>query len=488
MVKKKLKDHSLFDELELRGRWGLNEEELNVIGSLNYSQNKIELDLVGTLKPVDHSLIGAFTQDDSSFLTIYGIAESGERISLLNCAKTNSTTRFNGISVEKYEVDDAIVGTEFINNNYKFKFITFSTNDLGIWSGINRINNDHIMSQENDQVFSQTVDLAKIKQNLLEWPIEKFGTILKENYMLNISGTEERNQIYNYKFLFQYELTRDQEMESLDWFVQKIYSLKSLLTLLIGAPLFFDNINIYGDYLDKEQNGKQYRKKFKVLHRQHGSYNEMKLKRSKILLTLPEIKDFSSLISLWFEKENDLRVLVDFINGDHYNSMSAENVFLNIAQTAEIFHRRFSGEKLMTTEEKDDYLSKRTKLIEYLDLEFDKDFATLIKNRISNPDAFSLKDRLTSLISKLDLKTIRTFIGDTNEVKSFIKNIGDRRNYLTHLDEERYKDKIKSSDIDLILDTHRLKVIMIIHVLSVLNVQEVDSFNKLQSIYSYLKK
>ncbi|TDL31197.1 hypothetical protein E2R51_15545 [Jeotgalibacillus sp. S-D1] len=488
MAEKKLKDRSLFENFQLRGRWGLEEDELNIIGTLNFSQNKIELDLVGTLEDVEQSLISAFTSNTSSnYPTIYGIAESGERITLLNCYKINTKSRFNGISVEKYEAENAIAGTEFINHDHKFKFITFSTNDLGLWSEINRINTDIVFTEDNEQIFSQTIDFKTIKQNLLEWPLDKFGTTLKENYFINITGTEERNQVYNHKFLFQYEITKDQDMNSLEWFIEKINSLKSLLTLLIGAPLYFESLNIYGEYDQKKINGEQYRKKFKVFHRQQGDYKGTKLTRSKILLPLPEIEDFSKLITLWHEKEDDLKVLVDFINSDHYTSMYAENKFLNVVQTAEIFHRRFSGEKLLTKDERDKYVSERRKLLKILRKDFDEKFATLIENRTSNPDTFSLKERIESLISNLNPTTTRYILGDQNEVDDFISIIVKRRNYLTHLDEERYDEVVKNLE-NLPFETHQLKGIMLIYILKELGVPEEDSFKRLRSIYRYKSK
>jgi hypothetical protein len=168
-----------------------------------------------------------------------------------------------------------------------------------------------------------------------------------------------------------------------------------------------------------------------------------------MLFTLSETNGrLAFFLGNWLRKADELApIYYLYFVAVNSSGTYLEHKFLSIAQAVESYHRRRVGNAIFPKAEH----RRRKKLIINAVPAEDKDW---LKQRLQYSNEPTLRSRLEDLcrIHQLALE------GVISNTRSFIGNVADTRNYLTHYD-ERLKNK-RAEGLDLYLLTQRLKMLL----------------------------
>ena len=165
------------------------------------------------------------------------------------------------------------------------------------------------------------------------------------------------------------------------------------------------------------------------------SYNDIKV-------------DFETIIQKWYSMielaHPFINPLFDFLHIRKFD----ENVFLDIIQAIEAFHRRFRLNEMVPE------MEHEARIKEILD-EVNEKHREWLNERLSFSNEPTLHMRLSEMINEFSVKTVQKMIPNVDKL---IKDSKNSRNYYTHFDKTLAKKALKGGE--LLFLTIKLSVIL----------------------------
>jgi len=158
---------------------------------------------------------------------------------------------------------------------------------------------------------------------------------------------------------------------------------------------------------------------------------EREVSRDKMLFTLADIADrFGPILNKWFENAELLEPVYNLYFGSlSAPRMSEEPKFLSLTQAMESFHRRRYGGAYLT---RDEYTPVCERLIDSIPQSVAEPHRNALKSRLRYGNEFSFMKRLEETIDSHQ-EALGPIVGDRD---SFVFQVKQTRNYLTHYDED----------------------------------------------------
>jgi len=401
-----------------------------------------------TFKHHDHiflKILGLFKERRTNFYgpeIILGRTNTNENITLLKTAE---------ISYKKIMTEDDDASKSLGSSTFICYYIL-----LG----------DHF--NKADMINFHSLDISYT--NLEQWisPIGIFKTDLsegdysitvkqQEKYAVDINGKNFKLWLYshisdngngwtkmelNYISYFRIEPNVPKDIE---WYEDLISNLQTLLTLLIGTPVYTKSLIAEG--LSVNQFGMRKRIKiYRVLTNPHiiSELYPFQLRSSFSELIAFQSKDYFKLIvNNWFEKIEIFRPVYELIGTNYYNpSMYLHIRFQTWLQGIEAFHRRACYGKYISD---DNYKPICKQLEAAIPTTIESGFRESLKSRIKYGNEFSLRTRLRLIWDREPLSWFKLIMGKPN--KKIINRIVENRNYLTHYDESNKKEIFTENEL-----------------------------------------
>lgn len=419
---------TMFDEFEIKGYWWVaGKSEDKEAGILFYSEDKIHLELIGSLTE------GFFAVGTEKYEILHGISDIGEQFTLIDAYVKNTTTNAPGFQTQTYSIQSFIVGGHFnTEDQIQFHSVSFQPTYLTEWLSKSVFTDTSIF--ENG---SSTFDGKQVTFN----PIDTFSTYvtvldstIEETYFTNFIEDLSEKILWTNKSGLKIipNINKD-----LSWFLTKMHLLQDILNLFIGHATYFESIIFYGEEEQLKHTEKKFRKKFMYFIRQGKSKIKSKFHRHDVIVNFKDIEqNLNNIFNSWFEKHNELEVVYDLHFDEFYRDLYINTSFLNTVQVLEIYHRKMFEGKVYDKKEYRD-LTKELKAI--LEEKFPDQFAKIIVDKVNYGNEYSLAMRIKEIINNFQEKSKNLLIGSEEDINKFVRQLVDTRNYLTHYDSDKKK-------------------------------------------------
>lgn len=253
--------------------------------------------------------------------------------------------------------------------------------------------------------------------------------------------------------------------QDFDWYHKVQFELRNFLSVLIGSPVFLKEVRCV---FENEEAEDEHDKK-KTVYLYYKQANQAVRKRfhyTDIIVHLKKVEDrIAEILEAWFSKQERLGQVYELFLGAEYNpSLYPHLHFLSLMQALETYHRHVSDGKYLPETE---YETVRESLVSAIPVGTPTPLRDALKSRIKYGNEFSLRKRLNELFAGLS---------DSNKeliapnIATFISNVVDTRNYLTH-----YTDELKAQaleDVDLFNANLRLNILLTVLLLKELGIEE----------------
>jgi len=400
------------ENFKYNGEWFLpSAKDKKVRGILSYDANQdCVLELLGSF----NDKISRQQVDEEIIL---GITLEGKQITLYRCMKTkfrSSTMLMDDGS----KITSTFYSADYILENIHvdspselcFQKIASEINNLDEWIGIYGFTSSTDEFSEKHKFSIEYQRPESIKFSIDE----------------NLDGEFKFTESFPGSFGYQKEINLKQNVVliissmsnySIDHLLEYLFTFQKFLILALYTETYPNSIVLCrNDITINCSDGTSYEKEI-ILYSSFPRRNKLKRIRCgyPILFCYNDIKDeFPKIIKRWYEKCEILKPAINLLFQRFYNNGNVlENLFLNLAQAAETFHRRIYSRRGHLEERLEKIMSEYTN--EYLD-------------------------------------------GIIVDKKSFAQQIADSRNYYTHYNPEDEKKALKGEK--LIFLTERLKVIL----------------------------
>lgn len=180
-----------------------------------------------------------------------------------------------------------------------------------------------------------------------------------------------------------------------------------------------------------------------------------RLSSSDMLFTLADIADrFDSVLNKWFENAVLLEPVYNLYIGTLSTPrMSEEPRFLSLTQAMESFHRRRCGGAYLS---RDEYTPVCERLVESIPESVAEPHRDALKTRLFYGNEFSFRKRLEAIFDKHQ-EVLGLIVEDS---KSFVFEVKQTRNYLTHYDEDIKREGGVADGADLYLLGQKLASVL----------------------------
>lgn len=431
----------MIKNFEYRGIWNLpTSTEIQVEGTLIFDPNgQIILELMGTLNsdPFD---------DGGDEEIIQGFTTTGKKITLLNCSKGGKVITFPGIPVTKYFPNLIFEGEHFsATNELKFYKLTGNITKLEEWVGIYGL----------DVEFTPKSKELSVSYTIPDELSFKINDQLKGSFSFSYQAPLFVSSDYTIKQTTSLSLTLEEEV-SYDILLKHLSRFKSFITMGTFEDISTRAIKLYSS---KILNQKQKEEAINVYYSQKN-INPRADSRSSVrfLFTYEQIAPhFETIIQRWFTLEEKLAPVISILmESFSRRKFFSENIFLNVVQALEIFHRRVKQDteelRIKFKEELEPVLAslnetQKAWVVEKLEFRYEP----------------NLRTRLKLLFKEYGFGPISQIIKNKNDKNNIVNKATISRNYYTHYNED-LKDKACRGG-ELFLLTEKLKVLLILVVL-----------------------
>ena len=244
-----------------------------------------------------------------------------------------------------------------------------------------------------------------------------------------------------------------------------IKHLQHFLSLGLGEPLHAREIAAYRDLEDD-------RTRNITVKFQRSNYTppSESTHQNRINFTRSDTK-FEPALQQWFESVGTAETLHDrYFSTEYTENMAVENQFLSLIIGLETYHRRINPDLRFMSKKLYKRVLEQT-FIQMPDVAAKPRIRGLLESGIGNEP--SIKDRLTDIVSEYD-----GLLSDLMDVDETIKKARDIRHDLAH-------GLGKDFDFEVVSTiTYRLKVIVLIHFLSLIGVEEDQIRKKVRRKYA----
>ena len=209
--------------------------------------------------------------------------------------------------------------------------------------------------------------------------------------------------------------------------------------------------------------------------------SDRKVRRSDFTFIYYDIiDDFEQIINKWFEQKELLEPVLNLYFSNIYNTKQyLTTKFLNLIQALESFHRRIYNGKYI---DDDEFVTVYDGLLKNIPESVSKDFFESLKSKLEHLHEYSLQKRIKDILNSC--KPYHELILD--DKKSFIEDVKNTRNYLTHYD-EKLKSKAKTS-ADLYVLNIQLRLVLELCILIQLGTKlNIENILKSHSEYRQLR-
>ncbi|MFS0646844.1 HEPN domain-containing protein [Siminovitchia sp. 179-K 8D1 HS] len=463
MAGNKADKKSLFDEFQIKGYWWLPKMEEKVPGILFYTKDETKLELFGTFKFQSSIKIETFEKNKEIVL---GISDYGEQFTLLDVSNT-SFKMSSGFNTETYSISSFIVGGLFNSlNEMFFHSLAFYPTYFSKWTARPQYN---FIEEEQGKI--KGIRFNKLER-FSEY-VKSINATIEENYVTNLICDVYDSMGYTYKGGF--KITPD-ERKDIEWFRSVMFKVRDLYTLFIGHPTYFEYINFYGD-IESQGNNSTRRKKYLFFMNEKNAKVKEKFHSFDVILGYRDIEsDLNKIFNLWFEKENLLKTVVDLYLTDFYSDVYLETRFLNAVQSLEIYHRKAFNGKYHDDSEYEAYAKK---ILDFGEKELPNEIYLRLEGMLKHGNEYSLSKRLRELINQNLLPESKTYLfGNSDNRGTFVQQLVDTRNFLTHYDESDKKNILNYDEIFYAI--YRLKALITLILFKEIGLNEILILSKIK--------
>ncbi|EKN67070.1 hypothetical protein BABA_13135 [Neobacillus bataviensis LMG 21833] len=438
---------TLFDKFEIKGYWWIpGKQENQVAGILFFAEDKIHLELIGSLSN------DLFSMGNEKYDTIHGFSDKGEQLTLLNVNVKKSVTNAPGFQTQTYSIHSFIVGGYFINEEeIQFHSLSFQPTYLTEWLGRSVFVDTTTLEKDRSSIMGKQVSYNKY--DTFNHYVDVLGATIEETYSSNFKADLSEKVLWTNKSGIK---IIPNENKDLSWFSTNMYLVKDLLHLFIGHATYFESIVFYGEEVKLEHTDKISRQKYKYFFRQNKSKLREKFHWSDVIVNFRDIEnDLNKILNYWFEKHNGLEVVYNLHFDEFYKDMYINTTLLNTVQILEIYHRKMYEGKVY---DKKEYRALAKELKQMLNEKFPEAFAKIIGNKVDYGNEYSLSMRIEEILYGFHESTRNLLVGTENDINKFIRQLVETRNYLTHYDSDK-KKHILMEPIDKYFAIQRLRAI-----------------------------
>ena len=436
------------NNFELKGEWFLPiNREKRVHGVLRYSPEEvIELELYGNLQSDN------FFSELKNEEIILGTTTEGDQVTILNCVVNQYTARliYNGeLGKTKtiYLAEYFLVGTHSDKiENLKFTQIKSEIFNLGQWVGIRGFSDSYPSTSKDKEII--------VKYKLPE-PVE-FDIDDNTKGIFNFSVTQSevihhrKNFNISEKVEFQVVSTIEKSIDDLLSYIRKF---QNFLILSLYKNTYILSVSLSGDrYKNDYGNANIYNKKIKLyFYSRNIKLNEKTQIAQQMGFDYLRIKNnFPTIIKNWYSEYELLESAFNLFFAQFYNDNTfIINTFLNLAQSAETFHRIKHNKKKIL---KEDDLKIQKYLLSVVK---EEEYKKWLQHKFKLGNNLTLDDRLTEITEKYSNKILDKILFDK---KKFVIDVKNSRHYYTHYSKKNKKKALEGKELFYLAE--KLKIIL----------------------------
>lgn len=432
------------EKLEYKGLWFLPDNpEDKIEGTLIFDpDDSISLNLIGTFKE--------FTDKLDEIDIILGFTTEGKNISLIQCYESNRSMNFPGIPTTRYNANFFLEGAHFTTiNNIKFYKLSSKIAKLEEWVNIwgFKISFAPETKELNTNFNIPNDVLFNINENIKGM----FRFYYKPDLMPKSDYRIE--QTTKLEFVSEVEIPYND-------FLKLLFNFKSFITLGVFDDVYINEIELYSSSVFYEHSdGYKYETPVKLYFLQSHINKEIyKRNYHDFLFDFRQIEtNFDSIIQKWFHLYESISPVLNVLS-DTFSKKRVynENVFLDIVQALEIYHRRVKED---TDKLKAEFHATLDPIFSVLD----KDQKNWLSEKLEYKFEPSLRKRLNDLFQEFSIKPLSEIIVSKRELKILINKTTISRNYYTH-----YNTDLKGQachGLALYLLSEKLKILLFIVIL-----------------------
>ena len=231
------------------------------------------------------------------------------------------------------------------------------------------------------------------------------------------------------------------DLRPIEYFLDLIFKLHNFLRFAIDEAISIDSMTGYSSEITKEfEEGKNYEVPIKIYY-QAPPYSEEKQKiiwPNMLFLYRDVANQFGEVLVKWIEhyEIHESAFNLYFVSKSGAQNY-LESKFLSLVQGVEALHRKMSQETKISEE-------KFNKLVKnILETVPDDEEKLIIKSGLEYANELSLRRRI-----KLMLDPFKYFFHNNKERESFVNEVANTRNYLTHYSSElKAKAAVEANDL-----------------------------------------
>jgi hypothetical protein len=516
------------NSIEQDGVWFLpNNPDKKISGRLTFSKDKPpKLYLLDQLQEIqfDNIIPSQFEID-----VINGYLVNGKKVTLCHCYQSISFK--TGIQTSEIYAKYLLVGHHFKTlEEVSLKGVSLRYKNLENWINLPNFEIKWSTNEDQNQVKEinvkqttlETVELGKLlgfSLILYDKPIELmrlqlanfFGNIgrkitLEERKSVIIRSDVEKSleDIIDVIYLFQDllifasgQVTYPYEIQSSIAVIEKEFTVPDNIALNIMAGLIEPTqsaksnlgfeFHTFGEDIKAVEEEKEKIIIIEIYFQLVEVDNlEISFDPKRVLFNFKEVKNqFEELLGLWEQNSKELKSIIDiYLRLTYIPKRHINDFFLSLAQAIEAFHSlahdgRYIDEQVYkkvvgaTLKEAVNSIPDSVSIEngeKSLDL---REYKRILREeKFSQLNSYSLRERLKEIISEYRYCLPDNFFASPEEQDSFLKNIKNTRNYLTHLSSR--KDKYVVSGQDLLILSRKLKVLLEVCLLKQLGLKDLD--------------
>lgn len=470
---------------EYRGLWWpAGEESRKETGILSYSDEEgIRLSIIGALLSFDDKRQSSASTTE----TIYGVSLDDECITLQDCTLYQAVVRSSGIQTQEFSCELAYIGGYHLRSGKRdtvvVSSIIFSLNYLSRWLNIMGLSYKSTI----DPIESSSTQGASIGFTLPD-PIEisLSDATISIQLLYGFEPGQDHSTLRQHSII---QITSENPLPLDTWLLQFVEPIQDLLTFATGHANAITDLNVFVSKsmvnVEPDQpyhEGRPFQVIFQPVVKE--AIDAQRFDPQQKLFFYTDVKEqVGEIFRRWLALQNDphketLRTVCSlFLNTSyHQDRMFLDTQFLNITQSAELYHRTQYHETLLS---KSDFKEFRDSVSQCVPEKYRIWFDEQV--RFSN-DA-TLTQRLTHLFDSSS-DVMNKLFADRD---SFVQKVKNTRNYFTH-----YSPDIKAkaaTDVELLVLTRALYIMMLRLVLMELGFSAEQCVNILTNnrLFQYLQ-
>lgn len=460
-------DYSLFESFTKHGVWWLpSSPETRIRGNLLFDGDKIQLELFGVFQGAESLVV------ERNFEVIFGSC-GREDVTLINCLYSGCDNSVTDSITSTWYCDFCLLGmhTEH-GREHKFTRGEVRFSGLEEWIGDEPIN-DRFLPDPEDQL--RTIRIEHRHEDIRQFNVKAIRAKLRFQAICEQQGTGYAVSLQHRAYI---EIDPSSR-RTLSWFIDVQNQFRRMLSLFADAKVQTITLRLFSKGPDSHlpPSGCLLWAATTPNRLSDGYSHPM-------LIRYPDIaRRFAKMINIWYSNAERLQHVYNlYFAATQNQSTFADQDFLQLTQALEVFSRA-TGESRYVSDE--DYRSLEEALLRAIPKDTDPDLRLSLKSRIRFGNEFSLRKRIKTILNEMEYQTVKLI---TNDIRRFVDEVVETRNYLVHLDETSTSNAIKDKKIIPMID--RLRLLLMVLLMKELRVPEEETRDILRraSVFARLQK